>query len=149
MWKVFWAACAIFLIASAAVVGVFVVQFEREVHDKSASAEVGRLDFSPDPQLPFGVVVPAHNRWTKYAFIAQPIDAAQTRRPGEEQRALSLVLNDHYRGDDPDYGTASGVIGDDLSSTALCSIPAQAAQKQVIVDPVVNGLIQSRCGNVR
>lgn len=110
-------------------------------HDKAVNADALQRLGSYGRKLPMRTVIPAHNHWTDKAFIAEP----SKEEAGRD--ASVLILDDHYRGDDPTYRTESGIIGDELSLPVLCSVPVQAANKGVSLDPVVLRMIRSKCIN--
>jgi hypothetical protein len=118
------------------------VAMHRIVHDKAINADALQRVWSYGRAVPLGTVIPPHNRWTDDAFVAEASDE-------EAGRTTSvLILDDHYRGSDPTYRTESGVIGNDVSISLLCSLPAQASTEGVRLDPVVVRLVQSRCRSV-
>ena len=126
------------LVLGVAFVGYWMIGMQRIVHDKAINSDALQRVENYGRRVPLGTVVPAHNRWTTNAFIAEASDK-------EVYGGTSvLILDDHYRGGDPTYRTESGVIGD-LSVPLLCSIPSQAAGRGVYVDPAVLRLIHSRC----
>lgn len=123
--------------------GYWAIDMNRVSHDKAVNADALQRLWSFGTQIPLGVVIPANNQWTTRAFVAERFD-------GDPPRQTSiLILDDHYRGDDPTYRSDSGVIGNELSIGLLCSIPTQASIKRVNLDPIVLGMIRSRCRNVR
>lgn len=127
----------------AVFVACWVMSMSRVFHDKAVNADALQRLWSYGTQVPLGVVVPAANRWTTRAF------AAERSGGGPSRRIAVLILDDHYRGDDPTYRSKSGIIGDDVSTALLCSVPAQAARKGVHIDPLVSDMIRTRCPNVR
>jgi hypothetical protein len=137
MSKLLWAVCATVVVAVLVAIGVSLVQSGRLAHDRTMRAELARLDVLPDQALPSGVVVPPHNVWSKYAFVAQRVAESS----GRDRTALTLILNDHYR-----VGRSqNAVIGDDLDPVILCSVPEQAKEKKVELDPAVIRLMQEKC----
>jgi hypothetical protein len=131
------------LILAVAFFAYWVVDLSRVVHDKAVNADGLQRLPNDGAAVPLNVVLPPNNRWTAHAFIAE-------QRKADPGRQISvLILDDHYRGDDPTYRTASGVIGEGLSIALLCSVPAQADAKGVRLDPDVAQLIHSKCRSVR
>jgi hypothetical protein len=122
-----------------AFIAYWIIGFSRITHDKSVSSDLQRLWLDGD-QLQAGVVVAGNNRWTEHAFVADKVI-----RPEPGKKALVLILDDHYRGDDPTYRSDTGIIGDDLSPGILCSVDAQAAAKRVALDPLISRKIRSIC----
>jgi hypothetical protein len=133
-----WAALAI---PAFALPAYWALSMHRIFHDKAVNANALQRLWSYGRSVPLRTVVPAHNRWTDNAFVAEPAVQA----PGKDTSVL--ILDDHYRGGDPTYRTESGLIGDDLSIGLLCSLPSQAAAKGVRLDPVVVRLVRSRCNH--
>jgi hypothetical protein len=119
--------------------GYWIIAFNRITHDKAVNADALQRLWSYGVQVPLNVVVPANNKWTDHAFVAERFDADPPRRTSV------LILDDHYRGDDPTYRSEDGVIGDQLSLRLLCSIPAQASQKGVELDTRVFERIRNEC----
>lgn len=123
--------------ATILLAGKFYVGLKNVLYDKSMNANVfQRARQLPD--IPLGVVVPAGNRWVANAFVAER----------STDGIAVLILDDHYRGDDAMYRSGSGVIGDDISKPLLCALPADAALKAIVIDPVVSSLIEANCGGV-
>ncbi|MBC9030767.1 hypothetical protein IAG41_00025 [Sphingomonas sp. JC676] len=116
----------------------FYSSFQKNAHDKGFNADVLQ-PLRGQENLPIGTIVPQNNRWKSNAFVAE--------RSGADNAVL--ILDDHYRGSDPAYRSDSGVIGDEISRTLLCSLPTHAKMKAVIIDPVVAHMISSKCPNVR
>ena len=83
--------------------------------------------------------MPNNSRWIKNAFVVE-------RNGGKGVPVAVLILDDHYRSDDPAYSSQTRAIGTDISSDLLCSLPTQATWKEVSVDPIVTGMIKARCG---
>lgn len=115
------------------------LSFQRVVHDKAIDADALQRLWVHGQELPLNTVVPARNRWTRNAFVA---DQQAGVRPG---KVSVLILDDHYRGDDDSYRSPSGVIGDEISPGLLCSLPRQAAIKHVAIDPIVMRMITISC----
>jgi hypothetical protein len=131
------------LLTTAAFALLWLVSFLRVVHDKSINADALQRLQAAGELLPLGVVVPSHNRWANNAFVAE-------RPSNEHRRQISvLILDDHYRGTDPLLRSPSGVIGDEVSPSLLCSLRQQAKTKGVTVDPAIVDMIASRCANFR
>jgi hypothetical protein len=112
----------------------FYFGFKRVAHDKAVNADVLQ-PLREQPDLPLGKVVPSNNRWKRNAFVAE------RRVDGN----AVLILDDHYRGRDPAYRSPDGVIGDEISSALLCSVPAQAKANAIVVDPAVLSMINRKC----
>ena len=112
------------------------IDFQKIGHDKEINSDVFQR-LHRENKLPLGTLVPQNNHWISNAFVAE------SSRDGY----AVLIIDDHYRGDDPAYRSESGVIGDEISRRVLCSLPAQARSKAVIIDPVVAQLIKSQCAN--
>ena len=108
-------------------------------HDKSLNSRVAILWMNPRG-APLGIVVPAKNRWMENSFIAEASHDKLTK-------IAVLILDDHYESGDYSLRSESGVVGDEISRNVLCSVQAQARGKRVSLDPVVQRLIVSRCGN--
>lgn len=122
-------------------VGIFIRHFLAIEHDKAVNADSLQRLRNYGGQLPLGVVIPAGNRWASNAFVAEKSDEA-----GD---AIAVVLlDDHYQGSDPIYGSAGGLIGDKISTGLFCSLPRLARQQNVILDPAVEAAIQRECLNV-
>ncbi len=136
MSRYFFRILVLFLIGVIIFSGIkFYYSFKRIVHDKSINANVlQRLYEKPD--IPLGTAVAPANRWASNAFIAER----------QADGIAVLILDDHYRGDDPAYRSASGVIGDEISNSLLCSLRAQATAQVIVIDPVVSTLIEAKCG---
>ena len=129
------AACAALISVAA---GWLVYSWVGISHDKSINSRLQMLWLDPEG-VPLGQVQSANNRWMKQAFVA---DASR-----EDGKAVAvLILDDHYRGGDPTYRSASGVIGDRITKSVLCSIPSQARARNVPLDPAVRRLIRTGCG---
>jgi hypothetical protein len=133
-WKLGGAVCALLIIA---VLGWLSYTWAVLGHDKSINTQLAILRENPKG-VPLGLVQPSNNRWMKEAFLA---DA-----PSEDGKKIALlILDDHFRGGDPAYRSESGVIGDRISKPVLCSVPAQARTKNVLLDPAVRRLIVAEC----
>jgi len=122
--------------------GLWIYAFRLFVHDKAVTADALQRVWSYGKQVPLGVVVPPHNRWTPNAFVAE--DAGRS-----DGSVKVLILDDHYRSGDPDFASADGIIGDELSHKLLCTIPGQAATRKVELDAVVVAKIRQQCGSLR
>ena len=124
--------------------GFWLNAMARISQDKSLNSEVDVL-WSYGKAVPLGTVVPPHNRWIDHAFVAE------RSHEGASYPSV-LILDDHYRGTDRTYRlTESGIVlvGGAISPRLLCSLPSQAENKQVTLDPVVLRLVRSKCGHVR
>ena len=133
-WRLGCAICAALISAAA---GWLVYSWVGISHDKSVNSRLQMLWLNPEG-VPLGQVQPANNRWMQQAFVA---DLSR-----EEGKAVAvLILDDHYRGGDPTYRSASGVIGDRITKHVLCSIPSQARARNVSLDPAVRRLIRAEC----
>jgi hypothetical protein len=133
-WKLGCTVCAL-LIASVA--GWLIYTLAVLSHDKSINSQVQSLWLDPQG-VPVGVVQPANNRWMKEAFIADTSTE-------EGKMVAVLILDDHYRSNDATYRSESGIIGDQISPSVLCSLPSQALKNGVAIDPVVERLIAKEC----
>jgi len=129
--------CVVCAVLFGAVAGWLIYTLAVLSHDKSINSELGILWDNPHG-VPVGVVQPQNSRWMKEAFIAD----ASTE---QGKKMAVLVLDDHYRSGDPLYRSTSGVIGDRISKTVLCSVPAQARNRNVALDPAVQHLITVAC----
>ena len=120
------------------------VGFIRVIGDKEASVELQRIQSHMANTVPQRVLVSHDNRWTRYAFVAEPSSAT----PGQLR---VLILNDHYRGSDPTYRWPSGIIHtqEELSADLLCTLPEQARKIDFTIDPFALGYIQKRCRTAR
>ena len=130
-------------LACILIVGAAIAWFAYTVdalgHDKSRNTDIAYL-WQDARGVPLGVVIPANNAWMQSAFVA---DTSH-----EKLKAVSLlILDDHYRSNDPDYSSESGVIGDEISVRVLCSVPAQTARLHIRLDAVVQKRIAERCAS--
>src|SRR5438270_2185471 len=133
-WKLGCAACVL-LFGTAG--GWLIYTMAVLSHDKSINSELGILWDDPKG-APLCIVQAPKNRWMESAFVA---DASREKG----KKIALLVLDDHYRSGDSLYRSESGVIGDPISDAVLCSVPSQAAPKNVVLDPLVQRLISVRC----
>jgi hypothetical protein len=134
------------VIASGAVLavaffGYWIIAFSRINHDKAVNVDALQRLWSYGVHVPLNVVVPANNKWTHHAFVAERFESDPPRQTSV------LILDDHYRGDDPTYRSEDGIIGNQLSKGLLCSLPAQASEKHVTLDSRVAGKIEAECKN--
>jgi hypothetical protein len=144
---------AVLLVAGAVWLGW---SFHVISHDYSVNEDWQRLvgsgppvpnspqDWKPTPPyIPLREVVPAHNRWTEHAFIAEP-RAPDDLRAGDYS-ANALILDDHSLTDDPLFTTGGYVVGELTDRSLLCRVPQLAAAKQVQLDRYVATMIRARC----
>jgi len=96
------------LLAPMGLLAWWLIGMSRIFHDKAINADALQRLWSYGRSVPLQTVVPAHNRWTAHAFVAEASD----EEPGRHTSVL--ILDDHYRGNDPTYRSQSGVVGNDL-----------------------------------
>jgi hypothetical protein len=131
---------SLFILLVALIFGVWwYVGFRRVIHDKAVNADALQRLSAHGNELPLNRVIPAGNRWTYRAFVAEKPAGARAGK------VSILILDDHYQGDDDSYRSPSGIIGDQISHGLLCTLPQQASVKHVGIDPVVMRMIAASC----